>query len=337
VAELAVAAPRRHSLIADAFLRHRLSWSDALVWLVGILVYFVADEYLQLGTQTVIMIIFALSLDLAIGYAGIESLGHAVFFGTGAYAAGSYALYVSGEPISGLVAGGLAAGVLGILSGVLILRVRGLTQVILTLAIATMLLQVATTAKPITGGDDGLTGYKIAPILGQFTFDIYGHTAYLYGLAILAVVFLLCRILVNSPFGLTVRGIRDNPLRMRLLGVPVSARLLTMYTISGALAGVAGALSAQVTGLVGTDSLSFMLSGNVLIMLILGGIGRLSGAFLGATVFVVVSDRAAAVDPFNWLFVLGAILILAVRFTPSGLSVMFDRLVAQVLPKAWRT
>jgi branched-chain amino acid transport system permease protein len=335
VADLAIAQPRR-SVIADAFLRHRLSWSDALIWLIGIAVYFVASEYLQLATQTVIMIIFALSLDLAIGYGGIESLGHAVFFGTGAYAAGSYALYVSSEPISGLVAGGLAAAVLGILAGLLILRVRGLTQVILTLAIATMLLQVATTAKSITGGDDGLTGYRIAPILGQFEFDLYGHTAYIYGLVILAVVFLFCRILVNSPFGLTVRGIRDNSLRMRLLGVPVTARLLTLYTISAALAGVAGALSAQVTGLIGTDSLSFLLSGNVLIMLILGGIGRLSGAFLGATVFVVVSDRAAAIDPFNWLFVLGAMLILAVRFTPSGLTVVIDRLVARLSPGARR-
>jgi branched-chain amino acid transport system permease protein len=192
-----------------------------------------------------------------------------------------------------------------------------------------MLAQFATVAKSITGGDDGLTGYAIRPVLGLFAFDLYGRTAFVYGTAVLCVVFALVRIVVNSPFGLTLRGVRDNRLRMRFLGVPVTRRLVALYAISGAIAGVAGALQAEVTGLVGVDSLSFLLSGNVLIVLILGGTGRLYGAFLGAALFVVVSDRAAAIDPFNWLFALGALLIAAVRFAPNGLVAAAERAAAR--------
>jgi branched-chain amino acid transport system permease protein len=318
--------------LAGAFQRHRLGWADALLLLAAVATYLGASQYLALATQVVIMIIFALSLDLALGFAGIETLGHAAFFGTGAYAAALYALHVSAEPISGLLVGMLAAGVFGLISGVVILRTRGLTLVMLTLAIAAMLGQLATVSRAVTGGDDGLTGYTIRPVLGLFAFDLYGRTAYLYGLAALVVVFLLLRVLVNSSFGLTMRGIRDNALRMRFLGVKVTHRLVVWYAISGAVAGLAGALQAQVTGLVGVDSLSFMLSGNVLIVLILGGTGRLYGAFLGAALFVVVSDRAAAADPHNWLFALGALLILAVRFAPNGLVAALERLARRLRP-----
>lgn len=319
------------ALPAAAFQRHKWGAIDALIWGLILIAYFVADRYLQLGTQVLIMIILALSLDLAIGFSGIESLGHAVFFGLGGYAAALFALNVSSDPFLGLLAGALVAGVFGFLSGLFVLRTRGLTQVILTMAVATVMLHVATTAKGLTGGDDGLSGYKIDPLLGLYSFDLYGRVSYVYASVILFVVFLICRAVVNSPFGLTVRGIRDNTTRMRLLGVPVTRRLVVMYSISGALAGVAGALSAQVTGVVATDSMSFLISGNVLIVLLLGGMGRLTGVFLGSAIFVVVSDRAAAIDPFNWFFVLGVLLILVVRFTPQGLSVWLERLLGDRL------
>jgi len=314
----------------SAFARHRAGWADAALLAAAVATYFIADQYLALATQVIIMIIFALSLDLALGFGGIETLGHAAFFGTGAYAAGLYALHLSGEPITGLLVGAAAGTVLGVLSGAVVLRTRGLTLVMLTLAIAAMLSQFATVAKGITGGDDGLTGYTVRPVLGLFAFDLYGRTAYLYALAALAAAFGLARLVVNSPFGLTMRGIRDNPLRMRFLGVNVTRRLVTLYAFSGAIAGLAGALQAQVTGLVGVDSLSFILSGNVLIALILGGTGRLYGAFLGAALFVVVSDRAAAIDPFNWLFALGALLILTVRFAPNGVLAALERAALRI-------
>jgi branched-chain amino acid transport system permease protein len=226
--------------------------------------------------------------------------------------------------LSGLLVGAIAAAALGFLSGLVILRTRGLTLVMLTLAIATMVTQVANTSKSVTGGDDGLTGYSIQPVLGHFAFDLYGKTAYLYSLAVLAVVYAICILIVNSPFGMVMRGIHYNPVRMRLLGIKVNARLVALYTLAAALSGIAGAISAQVVGLVGLDSLAFSLSGNVLIMLLLGGIGRLTGAFFGAVILVVVSDRAAAIDPINWMFGLGMMLILAVRFAPNGVVGLID-------------
>jgi branched-chain amino acid transport system permease protein len=311
--------------LREAFSTHRIKLLDLVVWGLAIAVYFLVPSYLSLATTVLIMILFALSLDLAVGYGGIDTLGHAAFFGTGAYAAGFYALHYSSEPLSGLVVAGIAAAIIGAVSGILVLRTRGLTLIMLTLATASMLQEFAVTAKHITGGDDGLAGYKIDPVLGWFRFDMFGHTAYLYCLAVLAAAFVLCRIVVNSPFGLTVRGIRDNPVRMRLLGVPIRRRLVGLYTLSAALAGIAGGLSAQVTGVVSIETLGFIASGNVLIMLILGGTGRLYGAFLGAAVFVVFSDRIAAIDPFNWLLALGLLLILAVRFAPDGLIGLAER------------
>lgn len=303
---------------------------DVAVWGGAVLVFFIAPKFLSLAATVVTMAIFALSLHLALGEGGIDSLGHAAFFGTGAYAAGLYALHVSPEPLSGLLVAAAAAAAVGLVSGAVILRTRGLTLLMMTLAIASMLHELAGTARSVTGGDDGLTGYRIQPLLGVFPFDMKGQTAYLYGLAVLFLVFLACRVVTASPFGLTIRGIRENPLRMRLLGVPVLRRLVAVYTLSAAVAGVAGGLSAQVTGLVGVDTLTFALSGNVLIMLVLGGARHPYGAILGAAVFVAFSDRAAAIDPVHWLFGLGALMILTVRFAPDGLVGVFERVSSRI-------
>ncbi len=306
--------------IRNAFAAHRVNLVDIGIWVVAIGAYFVVPTYLSLGTTVLIMILFTLSLDLAVGYGGIDTLGQGAFYGLGGYAAAFWALNVTGEPISGLVVGAVVAGLLGLITGPIILRTRGLTLIMITLAITSMLHEFAVTAKSITGGDDGLTGYHILPVLGLFHFDIYFRTAYFYCLAVLAVAFVVARIAVNSPFGLTVRGIRENPMRMRLLGVRTRNRLIGLFTLSGAMAGVAGALTAQVTGLIGVDTLTFLVSGNALIGLILGGFGRLYGAFLGAALFYIFSDRAAAINPFHWLLGLGILLILAVRFMPNGLT-----------------
>jgi branched-chain amino acid transport system permease protein len=323
-------SPRAIATARAGFARQGLSWIDLLPFALAALVYFAGGRYLPLGTQVMIQIAFALSLDLVLGYGGIDSLGHVAFFGMGAYGAGLFATHVSSEPITGLVAAAAVGAITGLITGPLVLRTRGLTLVMLTLAIATMLQELgnASVMKPITGGADGLFGFEIAPLFGVFQFDLYGHTAYWYALGVVAVVFFLCKVVVNSPFGLAIRGIRENPVRMRMLGVNVTARLITLYCISGALAGIAGGLSAQVTKLVGLDSLGFLLSGNALVMLILGGTGSLYGAIIGATIFVVLSDRAAAIDPFNWLFAIGAVLILAVRFAPQG--------VVGLINDAWR-
>jgi branched-chain amino acid transport system permease protein len=307
------------------FARHRPSWLDVMPFVLIAGLFFVAGTYLPLITQIMIMSVFALSLDLILGYAGVETLGHAALFGAGAYGAGIFALRASAEPLLGLVVGGLAGAGVAVVTGPVVLRARGITLVMLTLAVATMLLELANSMQWFTGGADGLYGYQPTPLFGIFEFELDGKAAYWYAAIVLLIVFLICKIVVNSPFGLTIRGIRENPVRMRLLGVPVLRRLVTMYVISGFLAGIAGGLSAQVTQLVALDSFSFILSGNVLIMLVLGGVGSLNGALLGAALFVAVSDRAAAVSPFHWLFALGIGLILVVRYAPSGLVRLFPR------------
>jgi len=308
------------NVIAPAFGRQRYNWTDVGLLAAAVVTFIFGEYYLALAAVVVVMAIFALSLDLAQGYGGVESLGHAAFFGTGAYAAALYALHVSPEPISGLLVGAVAAGAVGLLSGFAVLRTRGLTQLMLTLAVATLLFELANVAKPITNGDDGLSGYDVSPVLGLFQFDIFGRTAFVYGCVVLVLVYALLKKLVNSSIGLTAQGIRENQVRMRMLGVPVERRLWVLYTISAAIAGVAGALSAQINRIVGLDSLAFMMSANVVVMLALGGTGRLYGAFFGAIIFVVLSDRAAAVDPTNWLAALGIVLILIVRYAPEGVA-----------------
>lgn len=307
-------------VVRDGFTRHRWSWIDALPFVFAVAMYVMTPGYLPLWTQVMIQIVFAMSLDLALGYGGIDSLGHVAFFGMGAYSAGLFAMHVMSDPIVGLLIAAVAGALTALITGPLVLRTRGLTLVMLTLAVATMIQQLANAnvMKPITGGADGLFGYNVGPVFGLFSFDLAGKTAFWYALAIVALVFIVSKRVVNSPFGLVIRGIRDNPVRMRMLGINVTRRLVTLYCISGALAAVAGALSAQVTTLVGLDSLAFLLSGNALVMLILGGTGSLYGAIIGATIFVVLSDRAAAIDPFNWLFIIGGVLVLAVRFAPKG-------------------
>jgi branched-chain amino acid transport system permease protein len=310
---------------ARNFSRHHLSWLDAAPFVLIVGLYFIAGSYVPLITQIMIMSVFALSLDLALGYAGVETLGQAALFGAGSYGAGIFALRASSDPLAGLAIAGLSGAIVAAITGPVVLRARGITLVMLTLAVATMLLELANSMQWLTGGADGLYGFNTAPLLGLFPFELDGRTAYWYAAVVLLFVFAVCKLVVNSPFGLTIRGIRENPLRMRLLGVPVLRRLVMMYIISGFLAGIAGGLSAQVTQLVALDSFSFVLSGNVLIMLVLGGTGSLNGAILGAALFVAVSDRAAAVSPFHWLFALGIGLILIVRFAPSGLISLFAR------------
>lgn len=151
----------------------RLRWTESLPWLVAGLAFFLLPEYLSLGARILTFILFALSLDLIIGYAGIITLGHAAFFGLGAYVTGIMSAKLGfHDPIVQLLTSGVVAGLLGLATGAIILRMHGLTQLMLTLAIAALCLEVANKATPITGGADGLSGVVIAPIFGLFAFDM---------------------------------------------------------------------------------------------------------------------------------------------------------------------
>ncbi len=307
--------------------RHRLRAVELLPWVIAIAAYFAFADYLALGSQILIMILFALSLDLVLGYAGIVTLGHSAFFGVGAYAAGIYAARVSGEPLSGLLVGAMAAAAVGWASGLVILRTQGLTLLMLTLAVTALLAEAANKASFITGGADGLQGMDIDPILGAFRFDMFGRTAYLYCLVVLFVAWLFARRLVHSSFGRSLVGIRENTARMHAIGSPVRRRLLAIYTISAALAGIAGALLAQTTQFVGLTVLGFQRSGEVVIMLVFGGIGRLYGAFVGASVYMIAQDQLAKLEPVFWYFWIGLLLVLLVMFARGGVLGLIDRLL----------
>jgi branched-chain amino acid transport system permease protein len=299
--------------------RHRFRPYEALPWIAGIGGYFLFPDYLSLGAQVFISILFALATDLILGYAGIITLGQAAFFGTGAYACGLVSAHGWGEPLSLLTIGAAAAALVGFLSGFVVLRTTGLTQLMLTLIVAVMLQEAANKATDLTGGANGLQGMEIWPILGLFPFDLYGNAAYLYCLALLFLGWLLLRTIVHSPFGRSLTGIRESEARMNAIGAPVFRRRLTAYVISAAIAGVAGALAAETTQLVALDSLSFERSGSVVIMLIVGGVGRLYGGFIGVPVYMIAQDRFAQADPVYWYFWIGLFLLLVVLFARGGL------------------
>ncbi|HTS91128.1 MAG TPA: branched-chain amino acid ABC transporter permease [Stellaceae bacterium] len=308
--------------------RHRLRPLEALPWVIAIAAYFLFPDYLPLGAQVLIMVLFALSLDLILGYGGIITLGQAAFFGVGGYTAGLLGAHGWSEPITGLLAAGAVAGAFGVVTGLIVLRTEKLTLLMLTLMVNVMLYEAANKASTITGGSDGLQGVVISPVLGLFRFDIFGRTAYLYALAVLFLAWLLVRRIVHSPFGRSLTGIRENVARMHAIGSPVLLRRLTAYTIAAALSGVAGALLTQATQFVGQESLSVDRSGGVLIVLILGGFGRLYGAFVGAPLYMIAQDRLSALDPSYWPLAIGALLIAVVMLARGGVLGICDTLIA---------
>jgi branched-chain amino acid transport system permease protein len=313
--------------------RHRFRLAEGLPWALAVAGFFVFPDYLALGAQILATTIFALSVDLVLGYAGIVTLGHAAFFGTGAYTAGILAANGFGEPISGLLAAAFVAGVLGLGTGLIILRTAGLTLLMQTLVVAALLYELANKAGSWTGGADGLQGMHVWPVLGIFRFDLFGQTAYLYCLVVLLVCWFLVRTIVYSPFGQSLTGIRENVGRMHAIGSPVRRRLLIAYTISAAIAGISGALIAETTELVGLGVLSLERSGTILIMLIIGGVGQLYGAFIGVPLYMIAQDRFSSIDPVYWYFWIGLLMIFAVLFARGGVLGLINRLNARRRPR----
>ena len=304
----------------------RMRWPEYLPWVIALAGFFLLPEYLALGARILIFILFALSLDLILGYGGIITLGHSAFFGLGAYTAGilSAKLGVTDNFLQ-LAAAALAAALLGAATGAVILRTKALTLLMLTLAITAILLEVANKMSSITGGADGLSGVVVDPILGLFRFDIFGRTAFLYCLAVLAIAWYIVRRIVYSPYGAMLTGIRENTPRMHAIGAPVYWRLIVVYTLSATMAGIAGALLTQVNQFVGLNVLGFELSGELLVMLILGGVGRIYGAFIGPAIYLAAQDYLARQFPEYWYFGIGALLIAVVLFAPGGILGLIDK------------
>jgi len=301
---------------------------EIVFWLLPIAAYFAFPGYLVLISQIMIIGLFALSLDLILGYAGVVSLGHAAFFGLGAYTAGLLAVHGWGEPISGLLAAAVVAGIFGFIVSFLVVRGQDLTRLMVTLGICLMLHEAANKASWLTGGVDGLSGMMVGNLFGKFEFDLNGTVAFWYSFAVLFILFVVLRRLVKSPFGLSLIGIREGARRMPSLGVNVNRRLVAIFTVSATIAGVAGGLLAQTTQFVGLDSLGFPRSAELLIMLVLGGTGRLYGALIGAAVFMVAQDYISGLNPAYWQFYIGLLLVLIVLFARGGILGGLEKLAA---------
>lgn len=315
--------------------RHRLQLWEPLPWVLALAFYFAFPNYLGFGTELLVTILFALSLDLALGYAGIVTLGHAAFFGAGAYTVGILAnqgLWT--EPITGLILAGVVAGLVGLGSGLVLLRTTGLTLLMLTLCTMALLEEAANLGHVYTGGFDGLPSLPIQPVLGVFEFNpLYSNTQYLYVLAILFVCFVFVRTLVYSPFGQSLTGIRENALRMHAVGAPVRARLVLCYTISAAIAGIAGGVWAQANAYVNMSTFGLDRAATVLIILVLGGYGRLYGAFIGAIAYMALTHFLSKLYPTAWQFGVGLLLVVIALFARNGILGLWDALWARLRTK----
>jgi branched-chain amino acid transport system permease protein len=286
-------------------------WEIA-VWTTAALVLVAWPTQAPLFNEIAILALFALSLDLILGYAGIVSLGHAAFFGLGAYSAALFAKHVHGDPLLGMVIAAVAAGVLGLVSSLLILRGSDLTRLMVTLGVALIFYELANKLDWLTGGADGLQGVVMQPLLGVFPFDLAGRVASAYSFVLLLVLFIVARRLVRSPFGIALQAIRDNRLRAGAIGIDTNRQLIVIYTIAAVYAGIAGGLLAQTTGFASLDVFDFHRSADVLLVLVIGGIGYLYGGVFGAIGFKLMQDLLSALTPQYWTFWLGLVLVVIV-------------------------
>jgi branched-chain amino acid transport system permease protein len=325
---MSMPAPSDHPAAIALAKRHSLRLWEALPWVLALAYFFLFPRYLGFGTDLLITVLFAVSLDLVLGYAGIVTLGHAAFFGAGAYTVGLLSYYgIWTEPVTGLFVAAAVAAVIGLGSGLVLLRTTGLTLLMLTLCVMGLLQELANMASAVTKGEDGLDNLTIQPLFGLFEFNpLIPKTQYLYALGVLLVCFVFVRTLVYSPFGQSLTGIRENTLRMHAVGAPVQWRLVICYTISAAIAGVAGALWAQTNAYVNLSSLGLDRAATVLIVLVLGGYGRLYGAFIGAVLYLSLSHFLSRAYPTAWQLGLGLMLVLIALFARNGIIGFMDAL-----------
>ena len=290
----------------------RMKVWEPVFWLLALASPWIAQQHALIINEIAIVALFAVSLDLVLGYTGIVSLGHAAFLGFGAYSAALFAKWVMPDPLVGLLVGTLAATLLGALCSTTILRGSDLTRLMVTLGMALILYELANKLDGLTGGSDGLQGVVMGPVLGRFEFDLMGQVAAWYSLSVLCVCFMLARRLVHSPLGATLMAVRDNRLRAMAIGIPVHARLAVVYTVAAGVAGAAGALMAQTTGFASLDVFALDRSADVMLMLVIGGVGWLYGGVAGAIVFKLMHDVISGITPQYWTFWMGLFLVVLV-------------------------
>lgn len=305
-------------------------WLMIPVYLAAIAFYLLMGKQLHLGMAVVNMIILALSIDFILGFAGINSLGQAALSGAGAYMAGFLPVYFGwAEPITGLLIAGFVGAAMAYLTGIIALRGGELTVLAMTIVVAAILYKLANTFQGVTGGFDGLRGIDMDALFGIYKFDLWGRTGFVYSVCVLFIVHLALRVIVTSPFGVMMRGLRENPVRMRALGTPVFQRLLAIYAIGGFVAGIAGGLQTQTSEFVSMEVFAFHVSATALTVVIIGGLGRLYGAFIGAVIYVVFQDVFAKLAPQYWYFWLGLLLVVVALFAHGGMVSLIDKAAAR--------
>jgi branched-chain amino acid transport system permease protein len=298
----------------------RWRWYEPLLWAVAFALPALLPGHALIVNEIAIVALFAVSLDLVLGYTGIVTLGHAAFLGFGAYCAALFAKFIHPDPLLGLSVGMAAATVLGAVCSVTILRGSDLTRLMVTLGVALLLLELANKLDWLTGGSDGLQGVMMGPLLGRFEFDLYGQTAAWYSLSVLLLLFVLARRWVSSPWGATLMAVRDNPLRAAAIGISVPSRLAVVYTLAAGVAGAAGALLAQTTGFASLDVFALERSADAVLMLVIGGVGWLYGGVLGAVVFKLLHDIISGITPQYWTFWMGLFLVVLMLVGRERLS-----------------
>jgi branched-chain amino acid transport system permease protein len=287
----------------------RWRWPEGLLWMCAFAMPWLMPGHALIINEMAIAALFAMSLDLVLGYAGIVTLGHAAFLGMGSYAAALFAKFIHPDPLLGLLVGACAGAMLGAVCSVTILRGSDLTRLMVTLGVTLLLLELANKLDWLTGGSDGLQGVVMGPLLGRFEFDLYGQTAASYSLCVLFLLFIWARHCVHSPWGATLMAVRDNPLRASAIGISVPFKLFSAYTLAATWAGAAGALLAQTTGFASLDVFALERSADAVLMLVIGGTGWLYGGLVGAVVFKLLHDIISNITPQYWTFWMGLFLV----------------------------
>jgi len=310
------------------FFRRRERWklAELLFFAACVGAYFLPDAHYVLMSQVLIWGMFALSLDLLVGFRNIPSLGHAAFFGTGAYAAGLLGRHGVSDPVVGLLVSALVTGLLGLVMGLVVRRLHGLAVLMVTLSFNLLLEEFVHKARDLTGGDDGLLGIVISPIFGLVRFDYSGRVGYVYALVVAFACIWLVRAVLNTPWGIRLRAGKDNDRRLAMLGANTSADIVWLFGFSALIAGAAGATMTQISQFVSSDAVAFHRSADVLVILIIGGAGSIYGAFVGAAIYIGLRDYFAAIHPVYWYFWVGLLLVLVVAFFRAGIVPTLARL-----------
>jgi branched-chain amino acid transport system permease protein len=276
--------------------------------------------YTALGSRVLVLGLGAMSVNFLLGFTGVLSFGHAAWFGLGAYACGLTLKHVALSTPLGLLAGTLVGGVAGALLGALLVRRRGIYFAMVTIAFGQVFYYIAFQWLSVTGGDDGLRGFARQPLhFGLFQIDLLHNDVYFYYFVLFcfAVAIGLMAFILRSPFGRTMIAIRENERRARFLGIPVELHIWIAFSLSCFFMAFAGSLYALVNNFADPRMLHYSLSGDFVIMAVMGGMRTFWGPLLGAIVFVVLQDYISSVT-VNWMSFIGLLIVLIVLFFPRG-------------------